>query len=121
MCAMPITIKTILKSLLWAVAALLFVSVLVIIWLRQEFARVSSEGVGSAYWQTIPVEALASKPEADCLNRYPHKRAFFGALHVHTAASYDAMAFGSTTTVDQAYRFARGEPLALALRGDPED
>lgn len=59
--------------------------------------------------------AIAPQP---CINQFPHKKAWFGALHVHTAASYDAYAFGVTNTASQAYAFGRGETLQLRLRGD---
>ncbi|MCX2974551.1 DUF3604 domain-containing protein [Halieaceae bacterium IMCC8485] len=115
-------IKSVFKYLLWALLLLLFTLVVAGLWLRQEFARVQSAGANSAYWQSVPVVAAGKDVNIDkeCLQQYPQKRAFFGALHVHTAASYDATAFGTMTTVDDAYRFARGETLPLRLRTDPE-
>ncbi|MEM6415346.1 MAG: DUF3604 domain-containing protein [Pseudomonadota bacterium] len=41
----------------------------------------------------------------------PDRNAYFGDLHVHTALSYDAFAFGTTASPDQAYRFAQGASL----------
>ena len=41
----------------------------------------------------------------------PVRNAYFGDLHVHTANSFDAYAFGTTNTPDDAYRYARGEAL----------
>jgi len=38
---------------------------------------------------------------------------YFGDLHVHTTYSFDVNAFGVDTTPEQAYRFARGEPVQL--------
>ncbi len=39
------------------------------------------------------------------------KNAYWGELHVHTTESLDAVLFGTTATIEDAYRFARGEPL----------
>ena len=36
------------------------------------------------------------------------KGAYFGDLHLHTACSTDAFAFGATATSDDAYRYAKG-------------
>jgi len=37
--------------------------------------------------------------------------AFFGDLHVHTAYSFDAFAFGTIATPDDGYRYAKGEAI----------
>jgi hypothetical protein len=42
----------------------------------------------------------------------PQRDAFFGDLHVHTMLSFDAYIFGTRSTPDSAYRYAKGEPLA---------
>jgi hypothetical protein len=39
---------------------------------------------------------------------------YWGDLHVHTAFSLDAYAFGAIATPQEAYAFARGQPLRLA-------
>ena len=39
------------------------------------------------------------------------KNVYWGELHVHTVESLDAVLFGTTATPEDAYRFARGEPL----------
>jgi Protein of unknown function (DUF3604) len=42
----------------------------------------------------------------------PLKNVYWGELHVHTTESMDAVLFGTTATIEDAYRFARGEPLS---------
>ena len=59
-----------------------------------------------------PVCAAEGAP-GDCADHSPLKRAYFGDTHVHTSLSQDAWAFDTRTTPEQAYRFARGEPIAL--------
>jgi len=41
----------------------------------------------------------------------PDMNLYWGELHLHTAESFDASLFGTTLGVEDAYRFARGEPL----------
>ncbi len=41
----------------------------------------------------------------------PNRNAYFGDLHVHTLFSFDAFVFGARATPDDAYKFARGEPI----------
>jgi hypothetical protein len=93
-----------------------------VLWLRYEFTRVSSDQNQLAAWHQVSVRKLEGNTATPlpCAQQYPQKKAWFGDLHVHTAASYDATSFGVTTTADDAYKFARGTPLRLHLRGDPE-
>ena len=44
------------------------------------------------------------------------REVFFGDLHLHTGYSFDAIASGTRTTPDDAYRYARGEPVAYLGR-----
>ena len=39
------------------------------------------------------------------------KNAYFGDLHIHTRYSYDAFFFGTATGPDEAYAYAKGQPL----------
>jgi len=41
----------------------------------------------------------------------PFKNVYWGDTHVHTHESFDSTLFGTTLTVEDAYRFARGEAL----------
>jgi hypothetical protein len=62
---------------------------------------------------------FVSRKRAPCNSEYPLNKAWFGALHIHTAASYDAGAFGVTNTADTAYAFASGQTAEYRLQDDP--
>ena len=117
------TIKTLLKSTFFTLLLLVVAGALTALWLRFEFARVKASPDALASWYQVAVTPLEpdNRNAAPCADQYPHRKAFFGALHVHTAASYDSSAFDVTTTADEAYRFARGEALPLRLSSDPPD
>ena len=116
-----------LKKLLKYTLATLLLAALIIgtglLWLRYEFQRVEHDSLGLSDWDQVTVRTLNNTPteQAPCRQQYSHNKAWFGDLHVHTAASYDATSFGVTTTVDDAYSFARGTPLSLRRRGDTPD
>ncbi|MBS0363137.1 MAG: DUF3604 domain-containing protein [Proteobacteria bacterium] len=56
---------------------------------------------------TPPGKAYASAiPAAD-------RKAYFGELHLHTTNSFDAWSFGTKTTPDEAYKFARGQTVMI--------
>ena len=113
--------KTFFRYLVGSFILLAIVAGITVLWLRHEYARVAQGEDQLSHWRQVAVTKIngATKDPAPCSQQYPDNKAWFGALHVHTAASYDATAFGISTTVDQAYSFARGTPLPLRLRGDP--
>jgi Protein of unknown function (DUF3604) len=115
---MSATMK-ILKYLLALLAFLVIGIIATGLWLRVEFQRVQAENLQDYDWYATPVLSLSDQQQAKCLQQYPEKKAWFGGLHIHTAASYDATSFGSLTTADDAYRFGKGQPISLALRQDP--
>ena len=41
----------------------------------------------------------------------PLRNVYFGDLHTHTSLSFDSYLFGNRNGLDDAYRFANGEPL----------
>lgn len=70
----------------------------------QSFAG-SSSGANSLLPANNDILTLRSPPN-------PERNAYFGDLHVHTAYSFDAYVFGTISTPDDAYRYARGRALA---------
>lgn len=56
--------------------------------------------------------------ERRCDNYFPLRRAWFGDLHVHTALSLDAALEGSRVAPLDAYRYARGEAIAVPPYGE---
>lgn len=50
---------------------------------------------------------------APCAEHTPEKNAYFGALHIHTAQSFDAFVFDGRNRPDDAYAYARGEAIKL--------
>ena len=95
------------KPIKYALSTALILIVLfgaLLLWLRFEFKRVQQDSDTLSTWDQVSVQTLDDDPQIQqpCLHYYPEKRAFFGDLHVHTAASYDATSFGVTTTVDEA-------------------
>lgn len=116
-------VRTTLRYLLWTSLGVLIIIGVALFWLRFEFARVQSDSAEDYAWHQVAVRPLSQEYSASepCAQQYPQKKAWFGALHVHTNASYDATSFGSLVTPDDAYRFARGAPVTLGLRGDPPD
>ena len=57
------------------------------------------------------------EPGRDSGKPNPLKNVYFGEQHLHTANSPDAFAMGTRNTVDDAYRFAKGEAVKKLLDG----
>ena len=112
--------RTLLRISLYSLLMLALMGAALLLWLRFEFESVETALRPESLLHNADVRAMPKSMaySPDCTQHYPYKKAWFGALHVHTAASYDATAFGVTTTVDDAYSFARGKALPLRLRGD---
>ena len=45
------------------------------------------------------------------------RQLYFGEQHLHTSASPDAFAFGTRNDANDAYRYAKGEPIKNAQTG----
>jgi hypothetical protein len=106
-----------LKKLLLGCAALLLLAVAVVGWrvvrpIYQMVSAISPSTAPEDYAKQddsrvqIPT-TLELRPRA----YDPLKNVYWGEVHVHTVESMDAVLFGTTATVEDAYRFARGEPL----------
>ncbi|MFK7975454.1 MAG: DUF3604 domain-containing protein [Halioglobus sp.] len=87
------------------------------------FAVSSLRGEDVSWRESIAAAPAGSiAPRERCANYNPLRSAYFGDLHVHTAFSWDGSGRGLRNTPDQAYRFARGEPLGLPpydAKGNP--
>ncbi len=58
-----------------------------------------------------PPPPPAEATPAEAVPVFPQRQAFFGDLHVHTALSIDAFITNTRTLPDDAYRYAKGEPI----------
>lgn len=101
---------------------LVLVSVILafLVWGRYHTASVKLEtnAFEGYLLRTAERAPFAAESRQPCADSNPLRNPYFGDLHVHTALSGDASAFGATVTPEEAYRFAQGESLAVSLRSD---
>ncbi len=69
---------------------------------KQEEAKTTAPGTGTE-------GGSAAAPSS--------RKAYFGAVHVHTSISFDAFTMGTRTMPEDAYRWARGEAIEPGLNG----
>ncbi|MCA9505085.1 MAG: DUF3604 domain-containing protein, partial [Myxococcales bacterium] len=73
-------------------------------------ARESGEAAHEATADTAPEAPEAAAPLPPRSSGYP-TTAYYGDLHVHTALSADAWLMGTRAPLEDAYRYAKGEPI----------
>jgi hypothetical protein len=56
---------------------------------------------------------IAANADEACRDHDELRRPFFGDTHVHTTFSFDAWGQGTLATPDDAYRYAKGEPIGI--------
>jgi hypothetical protein len=106
-----------LKKILLGFAALVFLAAAVMGWtVVRPIYQLAQEIVPSTAPEDYAQQddSRVQLPTPLELTPRPHdplKNVYWGELHVHTKESMDAVLFGTTATVEDAYRFARGEPL----------
>jgi hypothetical protein len=67
---------------------------------------------------TVLAQDSVGEPGRGDRGSNPLNNVYFGEQHLHTSSSADAFAFGTRTGPDDAYRFAKGEPITLATTGE---
>ena len=68
--------------------------------------------LGGCVEQPAPESSERAAPPARAVQENPDREVYFGDLHVHTRLSFDAYyLFGTRLSLDDAYRFARGEEI----------
>jgi hypothetical protein len=70
-------------------------------------------GVSAAHGAEVTRPYQVTEQRAACRDYDPLRQPFFGDTHVHTAFSFDAASQDTRATPADAYRFARGEAMAI--------
>lgn len=96
------------------------VAALLYYWLKLQTRSVQRDpaDVSRYFEQIAEMPKFVAPTREPCSEQNPLKNAYFGELHVHTGFSGDAAGRGVVATPDQAYAYAKGQPLPLRLRQD---
>jgi hypothetical protein len=70
--------------------------------------------VSSAVW----AQGTTGEPGRDSTEPNPLNNVYFGEQHLHTSASPDAFSFGTRNDANDAYQYAKGEPIRNAQTGE---
>ena len=111
--------KNYFKGFLYTIIVFLLLALIVLLWLRYEFAKVSTSDTVIKNFFDVPVRQLKQEniTRQPCETSYEFKKAWFGATHVHTSASADARAFGTQVTTADAYSYGSGNSLKIEVEG----
>jgi hypothetical protein len=99
-----------------ALLALLVAAVTLYLWFREQREPFTPQSIArdralqDETAVTIP-PLRAARVSDGAIQPNPQRNLYFGELHLHTEQSFDAALFGTTQTITDAYRFARGEAL----------
>lgn len=115
-------IHRLFKGLLYLFIALLVLaaSLYFVAQYQMEKSQRDPDAVSKYFDQAARRPDFAATDREACKEHNALANAYFGELHIHTAYSGDAAAWGGVVTPEQAYAYAKGEPLALRLRADGE-
>jgi hypothetical protein len=78
--------------------------------------RMFSVHFGIAMLALAALSTLADAQGQNPPQKNPLRNVYFGDLHLHTMLSFDAFTIGTRTTPDDAYRYAKGEPIEYGGR-----
>jgi hypothetical protein len=106
-----------LKKVLWGLLILLLLAALAL-WLAggqdiYALQRATSPSTAPEDYTLQDDSRVAIPAQQPRINQpyNPLKNVYWGDLHVHTVESFDAVLFGTTLTIEDAYRFAQGDKL----------
>lgn len=102
-----------MKKIFW-LSLCLIAGLALVVWLRQDSGQWPGPENTSHLKQALAqLPIRAAKPGVKCRQHDPLRQAFYGDLHIHTTLSLDAKMQDTRTGPADAYRFARGEKLAI--------